>query len=162
MAMSERLAQLLVSEHAPYRLLPHDDAIDAAHLAAVSHVSGRALAKGVVLRDAGGEFLMMVVPAHCQLDLGMAARATGRPGLRLATEAEFAPLFPDCQLGAMPPFGDLYGLPVYVDGCLRAAPEIFFRGGTHHELVGMRFADYQSLAKPVTSQWCFHSMAKAA
>ena len=84
------------------------------------------------------------------------SRATGRTGLRLATEQEFGPLFPDCQLGAMPPFPDLCGIPVFVDGCLPHSPEVFFRDGSHHELVGMRFADYAALARPTVGQWCLH------
>lgn len=162
MAMSERLAKLLSATTLDYHVMPYHEAIDAQHVAAACHVHGRDLVKGIMLRDAGGEFLMVALPAGRRLDLAAVSRATGRTGLRLATEQEFGPLFPDCQVGAMPPFPELYGVPVFVDGCLRQSPEVYFRGGSHHELVGMRFADYAALARPTVGQWCFHRAPRNA
>jgi Ala-tRNA(Pro) deacylase len=162
MAIGERLRQLLGSEFVKYHVVAHRAEFDAQRAAASAHLPGREVAKVVVLRDAGGEFLMVVVPSLARLDLGEVSRATGYQGLQLATEREFGPLFPDCEVGAMPPFGILYGLPTYVDGCFRSAPEIYFPGGTHHELVGMRFEDYEAIARPIVGQWCFHRRVRAA
>jgi Ala-tRNA(Pro) deacylase len=100
---------------------------------------------------------MAVLPADRPLDLPSLQRATGRAGLRLAREGEFAPLFSDCELGAMPPFGLLYGMPLFVDPCLARSSEIFFRGGTHHMLVRMRFDDWRSVARPMAGLGCFHT-----
>ena len=81
-------------------------------------------------------------------------------GLALATEEDLARLFPDCEVGAMPPFGGLYGLPVYVDSCFRQVPEFVFQGGNHHEVVAMSFADYLRLAEPLVGQFCFHDLRR--
>jgi Ala-tRNA(Pro) deacylase len=162
MAICERLRQLLAAEFVKYQVVEHGAQFDAQRAAASAHLPGREVAKVVVLRDGGGEFLMVVVPSLARLDLGEVSRATGYRGLRLAAEPEFAPLFPDCEVGAMPPFGVLYALPTYVDGCFRDQPEFFFPGGTHHELVGMGFDDYVAIARPIVGRWCFHRKLKAA
>jgi Ala-tRNA(Pro) deacylase len=142
--------------------MPYHDAIDAQHVASACHVRGSEMAKAVVLRDDRGQFLMVAMPAGRRLDLSAVQRATGATGLRLATEQEFGPLFPDCELGAMPPFPDLYGVPVFVDSCLRDSPEIYFRGGSHHELIGMRFRDYAAVAHPSVGSYCFHRKQRSA
>ncbi|HET9316793.1 MAG TPA: YbaK/EbsC family protein [Vicinamibacteria bacterium] len=160
--MSERLSNLLASRRLDFHVVPYHDAIDAQHVASACHVRGREMAKVLVVRDADGQFLMVAIPAGRRLDLAAVQRATGRMGLRLATEQEFGPLFPDCQLGAMPPFPELYDVPVLVDGCLQDSPEIYFRGGSHHELVGMRFLDYANLAHPTVSAYCYHRTPRSA
>lgn len=162
MAICSRLSRLLSAEFAKYEVVTHRTEFGAQRVAACVHRPGRHVAKVVVLRDAFGEFLMVVIPSLARLDLAAVAGATGHVGLRLATEREFAPLFPDCEVGAMPPFGGLYGLPTYVDACLREEPDLFFSGGTHHELVGMHYADYEDMARPIRGRWCFHRQAKAA
>jgi Ala-tRNA(Pro) deacylase len=88
-----------------------------------------------------------VLPATYRISLKKLGAVVGKT-LRLATEHEFGSLFPDCELGAMPPFGQLYGLPVYVDEALAADEEIVFNAGTHREAIRMRYADYCGLAKP--------------
>jgi Ala-tRNA(Pro) deacylase len=100
---------------------------------------------------------MVVIPSTRRVDLAAVTAATGRPGLRLAGERELGRLFPDCELGAMPPFGELYGLPAYVDPCFREWPAFVFQGGSHEELVAMLFADYKSLARAVIGPSCFHA-----
>ena len=162
MALCGRLRHHLAAEFAKYRLVTHHAEFGAQRAAASAHVPGREVAKVVILRDAGGEYLMAVIPSQSRLDLGAVAWATGRKGLRLATEAEFAPLFPDCEVGAMPPFGGLYGMPTYLDGCVRDDPAIFFPAGTHHELVKMATVDYEAVARPVVGQWCLHGRLQAA
>jgi Ala-tRNA(Pro) deacylase len=156
MALGERLQRLFGEGHAAYRLVPHTEAFTAAATAATSHIPGRELAKVVLLRTEDGSLLMVALPTPAWLDLGAMARATGRRGLRLATEAEFEPRFPDCEAGAMPPFGRLYGLPLYLDPCLAAGPEIAFQAGNHHEVVVMEFAEYERLARPVVASRCLH------
>jgi Ala-tRNA(Pro) deacylase len=162
MPICGRLRHHLAAEFAKYRLVTHRKEFGAQRVAAAAHVPGRDVAKVVVLRDGGGEYLMAVIPSQSHLDLSAVAWATGRKGLRLATEAEFAPLFPDCEVGAMPPFGELYGMPTYLDGCFRDDPEIFFPAGTHRELVKMAAADYEAVARPVVGRWCLHRRLKAA
>ena len=162
MAICKRLGQMLAEEHAAYQVVRHKQEFGAQRVAASVHVPGRDVAKVVILRDGGGDFLMLVVPSQARLDLHVVALATGREGLRLAQEKEFAGLFPDCEAGAMPPVGRLYGMPTYVDGCFRAEPEIFFPAGTHHEVIRMRLRDYLTLARPALGQWCFHRAPRAA
>jgi Ala-tRNA(Pro) deacylase len=156
MAICERLQRLFEREGAEHRVLPHAEAFTAAEVAAASHLPGREVAKVVVLSDKSGSYLMVALPAPTWLDVEAVARATGRHGLRLAPEPEFARLFPDCDAGAMPPFGELYGMPVYVDACLRRSHEIVFQAGNHREVVVMPYAEYERLAQPVVGPLCLH------
>ncbi|MET0551494.1 MAG: YbaK/EbsC family protein [Vicinamibacteria bacterium] len=154
MSLNPRLQKVLADEFIWYRIQPYHGAVDAQHVAAAVHVPGDVVAKTVVLRDGDGAFLMLVLPASCALDLAAVRQSTGRPALRLAHEAEFAPLFPDCAVGAMPPFGALYGLPLLADACLLDGQQIAFRGGTHETLVRVRSDDWVSVARPVVGAWC--------
>jgi len=105
---------------------------------------------------------MAALPSPVWLDLEAAALATGRQGLRLAAEPEFAGMFPDCEPGAMPPFGHLYGLRLYVDACLARSPEIAFQAGNHREASVMAYRDYERLAQPIAGQLCLHRTRHAA
>jgi Ala-tRNA(Pro) deacylase len=154
MAVSLRLRRLLTGEYVSYRFVTHGARASAREVAEAAHVPASRFAKVVVLRDEAGGYLMVVVPATARVQVGAVAAATGRSGLRLASERELQALFPDCDVGAMPPFGSLYGLPVFADACLREGLEFFFRGGGHDEVVGMLWADYESLARPVLGRWC--------
>lgn len=156
MSLSQRLLSLLNEELARYQVLTHDEVFTAQEVAASAHVPGREVAKVVVVRDAGGYYLMAVIPATRRLDFAALARATGRGKLELAAEKEVRQLFADCDAGAMPPFGNLYDLPLYLDACFPRAPEIFFQGGNHREVVRMAYADYERLARPMVGQLCFH------
>jgi Ala-tRNA(Pro) deacylase len=160
-SLNVRLQKVLADEFVWYRIQPYHGAVDAQHVAAAAHVTGELLAKTVILRDGSGAFLMLVLPASCTLDLASVRRSTGRPALRLAHEAEFAPLFPDCAVGAMPPFGALYGLTLLADACLLDSPEILFRGGTHDTLVRVRSEDWISIAHPVVGAWCTRHVRSA-
>ena len=162
MALNERLQRLFDEQRPEYRVLSHAEAFTASEVAAESHVPGRELAKVVVLRDKGGAFLMAALPSPVWLDLEAAALATGRQGLRLAAEPEFAGMFPDCEPGAMPPFGHLYGLRLYVDACLARSPEIAFQAGNHREAIVMAYRDYERLAQPIAGQLCLHRTRHAA
>jgi len=162
MALCQRLQGLFDEERPAYQLLRHTEAFTANEVAAASHVPGRELAKVVVLRDKGGAFVMVSLPAPTRVDVEAVVSATAHGGLRLAEEHEFVSLFPDCDAGAMPPFGPLYDLPLYEDACLARSPEIAFQAGNHEEIVVMDHADYARLARPVSGQFCFHRTPRAA
>lgn len=156
MALCARLQRLFERERPTYSLVPHREVFTAPEVAAASHLPGREVAKVILLRDEGGAWLMLALPAPARLDLSAIELATGRKGLRLGSEAEFSKLFKDCDPGAMPPFGSLYDMPLYLDACLAASPEIAFQAGNHHEVVVMSYAEYARLAQPVVGRWCFH------
>jgi Ala-tRNA(Pro) deacylase len=99
---------------------------------------------------------MVVLPASHQIDLGELAKALGGRDVRLVDEAELTDLFPECERGAMPPFGNLYGMPVLCDAALAADEEIFFNAGTHTEIVGLSFADYRRLVTPQIAKFAKH------
>jgi Ala-tRNA(Pro) deacylase len=147
MAILSKLREFLDRSNVAYEMLRHAEAFTAQQVAEAQHVSGRDLAK-VVMARSGSEFTMFVLPAPYRLDLERARGVLGRPDLRLATEQEFAGLFPQCQPGAMPPFGNLYGLPVWVDEALTKDEAIVFNAGTHMDTVRLRYADFARLVKP--------------
>lgn len=161
MAVNDRLKRFLDEQKIEYQTLPHQEVFTAQEVAATSHVSGRQLAKVLVARETGGDYLMVVLPAACRVDLGALRTVAGRRRLSLAAEDEFGRLFPDCELGAMPPFGNLYGLPVYIDACFPPAQDFFFQAGNHHEVVRMRYQEYERLVKPVVGEFCLHEREKS-
>jgi Ala-tRNA(Pro) deacylase len=120
------------------------------------------VAKVVVVRGAEGAAMLAVLPATEQLDLRALAWATGDRALALASEQDLAALFPDCETGVVPPFGSLYGLPVYVDACLRGLPEIILPGGDGRRAVAMRWTEFERLARPIVGQVCFHHLPRGA
>lgn len=148
--MITRLRQLLTQEGARFEILAHRDAYTAQERAAACHVTGRRVAKVVVVRDDPEEwFALAVLPASANLDMVRLREFTGRPRLRLAREEEFARLFPDCDVGAMPPFSRLYpGLRVFLDRELAEQPELVFVAGTHREEIRMTMSDYLRIERP--------------
>jgi Ala-tRNA(Pro) deacylase len=161
MAINERLRRFLDQAQVAYEVLPHREAFTAQEVAAAAHVSGRRLAKVLALREQGGGALMVVLPAACRLDLPALQHATGRHRLSLIGEDEMAALFPDCDTGAMPPFGNLYGMPVYVDGCFQLDQDILFQAGNHREVVRMPYAAYARLTRPEVGEYCLHEREKS-
>ena len=162
MAVNDRLKRYLDHEGVAYATAPHREAFTAHEVAVESHVAERQLAKVLVVREReGGEHLMVVLPAACRLDLAALRRAAGRHRLALVPEAEMARLFPDCEVGAMPPFGALYGMPVYVDACFPRSELIAFQAGNHHEVMRMPYAEYERLAKPRVAEFCLHEREKS-
>jgi len=125
----------------------HVPAYTAQMVAAEEHVTGHEVAKVVIVRGAE-RFYMCVLPVPRMLDLRKVARVVGESAVRLADEKEMATLFPDVEVGAEPPFGDLYNLPTYVDRRLSGHREIVFQGGSHGEAIRMSFLDYARLARP--------------
>lgn len=156
MALNDRLKYFLAQERIAYDVLPHHEVFTAQEVAAASHVSGQQLAKVVLVRENGKAHVMAVLPAACRLDLGALAAVAKTGKLLLASEGDMARLFPDCEVGAMPPFGNLYGVPVYIDACFPKETEFFFQAGNHHEVVRMSYGDYQRAAKPVVGEFCVH------
>jgi Ala-tRNA(Pro) deacylase len=130
-----------------YVVISHSKAYTAQGIAAVSHISGRFLAKTVIVK-LDGALAMAVLPASYQVDLIALKHGIGVRDAELATEREFKQHFPDCETGAMPPFGNLYGIPVYVDESLTEDDEIAFNAGSHHELIRMTYTDFDRLVRP--------------
>jgi Ala-tRNA(Pro) deacylase len=147
MSVSERLRELLDSQGAKYVIIAHSPAYTAQEIAESLHTSGREIAKVVVVRYAG-RLALAVLPAQVRVDLQRFSAVLGGP-VTLASEDDFASAFPDCELGAMPPFGSLYGLQTYADESLTHDREISFNAGTHTEAVRMAFEEYRRIAAPI-------------
>ena len=146
MTMSARLKTYLDENNIHYTLMSHSPAYTAQAAAATMHVPGKELAKSVVV-TAGSQSALAVLPASFHVNLKKLGELLGKP-TRLASEQEFISLFQDCELGAMPPFGQLYKLPVFVDRSLEADEEIVFNAGTHRDAIRMRYADFKRLESP--------------
>jgi len=144
--------EFLRKSNVPYTVFPHAPAFTAQEEAAVTHVPGRNWAKAVVC-FADGEPIQAVVPADLEVNLEQLADLASAGDVRLADESELAWLYPDCELGAMPPFGPLYRQRVYVDQALTGDEEIVFNAGTHSDAVCMRYADYEELTSPIVGSF---------
>ncbi len=161
MACVERVKRLLEQNQVSYEVIPHREAFTSQEVAETSHVPGRRLAKVVVLREAKGAYLMAVLPAREHIDLPHLQRESGRPGVAMAAEDEIQRLFPDCEVGAMPPFGNLYQLPMYLDACFRGEEDFYFQAGNHHEVVKLKFKDFERLVQPLAGESHLHEARKA-
>ncbi len=135
-----------------FEVLLHAPSHSAAHLAGSVHVPGRSVAKAVLVK-AGGSFALAVLPATHRIETERLGEVLGAGPLRIATEAEVEAVFADCEPGALPPFGRLYGLTTIVDASLSAGADIVFIGNTRHEGVRMRFKDYESIEEPMKSRF---------
>ena len=120
-------------------------------MAASEHVPGKMLAKTVMVL-ADGKMVMLALPAPYRVDMEKAGAALGVGEVRLAQEEEFEGTFPDCEVGAMPPFGNLYDLPVYVEETLTEDETIVFRAGTHTDTMSVRYADFERLVEPTVAE----------
>jgi Ala-tRNA(Pro) deacylase len=145
--LAKQLRSFLDAHQVKYVVIQHSPAFTAQEVAASAHVSGRELAKTVVVR-LDDELVLAVVPATRQVDLESLCRAAGAGRAELPSESDFRGRFPDCQPGAMPPFGNLYQMPVYADPSLAGEREIAFNAGTHTDLVRLSFEDFRRLATP--------------
>jgi Ala-tRNA(Pro) deacylase len=148
MPLIERLRTFLDSNHAEFTLTVHSKAFTAREVALAERLPPREVAKSVVLFG-DGEYHIVVIPASKLVDFHELRPALGLSQARLATEEELGRLFPDCELGAMAPFGSLYNLPVYLDASLAGEPVIAFNAGTHREVIHMPTAEFRRLANPV-------------
>jgi Ala-tRNA(Pro) deacylase len=142
-----KLREFLDQNSIKYLVISHSVAYTAQGIAALTHTPGKELAKTVMVM-VDGRLAMAVVPASCRLDLFRLKKYLGADTVDLASEAEFRDRFPDCETGAMPPFGNLYGMDVFADESLALDKEIAFNAGTHRELVRMSFADFRELVRP--------------
>ena len=148
---STALKKFLDEENVKYVTIRHSPAFTAQEIAASAHVPGQELAKTVIVR-LDGELAMVVLPATDQVDLDLLAEVSGADEVELAEEEDFEDRFPDCETGAMPPFGNLYDMRVYVAEHLAEDEEIAFNAGTHTELVRMSFEDFRRLADPTVAR----------
>lgn len=147
--------------HVPYTVLPHQPAFTAQEEAAATHVPGRDWAK-VVVCYIDGEPVEAVVPAQSIVDLDRLLDLAGGKAIRLAAETDLRHLFPDCEVGAMPPFGPLYGQTVFVDAMLASEPEIVFNAGTHRDAIAMRWNDFVKIVNPIVGKFAERPVARNA
>jgi Ala-tRNA(Pro) deacylase len=151
MDCKERLEGYFREHGVSFEFQQHRPAYTAQRVAASEHVPGRMFAK-VVMADAGGELVMLVLPASAVVDVEKAATVVSGGPVRMASEQAFASRFPDCEPGAMPPFGNLYGVPVYVDRALGTNERIVFQAGTHSGTMSIAYADFDRLVHPTVGE----------
>jgi Ala-tRNA(Pro) deacylase len=143
----QKLIEFLDSENVKYVVISHSLAYTAAEIAALAHIPGKELAKTVIVKI-DSSLAMAVVSASQHVDLALLKAATFAKAVNLATEDEFKERFPDCEVGAMPPFGNLYAMPVFADESLSRDKEIAFNAGSHRELVRIAWEDFERLVEP--------------
>ena len=147
-----RLKTFLDNEHVKYVSIGHSPAFTAQEVAATAHIPGKELAKTVMVK-LGGKMAMAVVPASHRVDLDRLCEAAGASEAEIASEPEFRGLFPNCDLGAMPPFGNLWEMPVYVSSALAEDLEIAFSAGSHSEVIRLAYDDFARLVQPVVASF---------
>jgi Ala-tRNA(Pro) deacylase len=143
----QRLKDFLDEHQVKYVVISHSRAFTTQEIAAATHIPGKELAKTVIV-DIDGKTAMAVVPGSQKVDLALLRDALGAEQVTLAKEAAFKDRFPECDLGAMPPFGNLYGMPVYVADSLTEDEEIAFNAGSHDQLVKLAYRDFERLVQP--------------
>ena len=146
MKIPKPLIDYLEENKISYEILHHPEAVSAQRIAEAEHVKGRHQAK-VVMVKSGGRHVMTVIPADHQIDLGKLGKVIGQ-SVSLDSEEEFKSLFPDCVIGAMPPLGNLYGMPTYVEKSLAEQDYIVFEAGTHTDAIKLSYRDYERIVKP--------------
>jgi len=144
---AQQLKSFLDSNHVKYKTISHSPEYTAQEIAASAHIPGKELAKTVIVK-VDGEFAMAVLPATTHLSLSRLRTAAGAGDAEIASEDEFEKLFPDCELGAMPPFGNLYDMGVFVAEELTEDDEIAFNAGSHTELLQLAYSDFDKLVHP--------------
>jgi Ala-tRNA(Pro) deacylase len=149
---TQKLKEFLDRNKVRYEVLTHPKAYTSQGVAASLHVRGREFAKCVIVKTDAGKLAMMVIPGPRHVDLDAAREVLGARHVELAHEGEFAGKFPECELGAEPPFGNLYDMPTYVDESLRKDPQIVFNAGSHVETIRMKYVDYEKLVCPVVAR----------
>ncbi|MBW3660849.1 MAG: YbaK/EbsC family protein [Gemmatimonadetes bacterium] len=152
MTIANRVKSFLDDHDVDYEHSEHEPAYTAQEVAEAEHVPGRQVAKTVILTD-GDVYLMAVLPATRKIQLEKIRQSAGNDALRLATEEEFADLFPGSEIGAMAPFGNLYEVPVFVDQTLREDESITFSAGTHTDAITLAYAEFERLVEPVAADF---------
>ena len=150
------VVKFLKKSKVKFQLRHHPARYTAQEVAAAEHITGEEVAKVVVVRT-GDAFVMCVLPATCVLDMGKVAKLVGGGKVRLATEDEIAGLFPDSEVGAMPPFGKHYELPLYAEERLAQDDQILIPAGTHEDSVLLAWKDFERLAEPQVASFGKHA-----
>lgn len=143
----KKLKDYLDSHHIKYVVIMHSTAYTAQEVAAYAHIPGKEMAKTVMVK-ADGRMTMAVLPATKNVQFSQLKKALGVQSVELANEKEFRDLFPDCEIGAMPPFGNYYDVPMVVSAYLAEDEEIVFNAGSHREAIRMSYRDFENLVKP--------------
>ena len=149
---AQKLKEFLDSSRIKYVTITHSLAFTAQEIAACAHVAGKALAKTVIVKI-DDKMAMAVLPASYRVNFDLLKKATGASKVELANEQEFRDMFPELEVGAMPPFGNLYGMDVFVDESLSQDDEIAFNDGSHTELMKLAYRDFEQLVKPKTARF---------
>lgn len=144
---AKKIKDFLESHNVKFSTINHSPAYTSQETAEASHISGKHLAKTVIIK-VNGKLAMAVLPGNEHVNFAVLREVTGAAKVDLAAESEFKDKFPECELGAMPPFGNLYGLPVYVSSHLGNYDRIIFNAGSHSELIQMSYLDFEKLVKP--------------
>lgn len=152
----DKLREYLESQNVSYTVIKHSPVYTAQEIAASAHIPGKQLAKTVMVKI-DGEMAMAVMPAPYRVNFERFKEQTGANQVELASEQEFKDKFPDCEPGAMPPFGNLYGMEVYAAKNLAEEMEIAFCAGAHGELIRIAYKDFESLAKPKVIDFAWKS-----
>jgi len=142
-----KLKEFLDHENVKYVSIIHSTAYTAQEVAASAHITGKELGKTVIV-ELDGKMAMAVLPANRKIVLQDLREVTGCDEVKFASEEEFKEKFPDCETGAMPPFGNLYGMDVYVADALTRNDEIAFNAGSHTEVIRLRYHDFERLVQP--------------
>jgi len=143
----KKLKEYLDSHHIKYVTISHSPVYTAPEIAASAHIPGKELAKTVMVKI-DGRMAMAVLPASYKVDFDLLKEAAGASSVELASEEEFKDIFADCEIGAMPPFGNLYGMDVFVASSLAEDTEIAFNAGSHGELIRLSYKDFERLVGP--------------
>jgi Ala-tRNA(Pro) deacylase len=151
---TKKLKEFLDSERVKYVTVSHSPAYTAQEIAASAHVRGKDMAKTVMV-TLDGRMAMAVLPASRKVGFDLLREASGTENVQLASERAFSDMFPGCEVGAMPPFGNLYGMDVYVSRMLAEDAEIAFNAGSHTELVRMAYEDFVRLVNPKVVRLAF-------
>lgn len=160
MSASSKIKAYLENEKISYQILEHDPAYSAMEIAGSQHIPGRQFVKTVIV-NGDGKFIMCILPAIHLIDLEKLKSLLKVQEIRLASEQEVARLFPDYEVGAEPPFGEHYGLKVYLDKILEENEEIAFNAGTHTDIMKIKFRDFIRLAKPTIAEFGTHIQTRA-
>ena len=156
MSMLMQLQHYLDAQHVGYQVMAHPTAYTAQEVARLQHIPGREVAKVVMVKTADGKPLMLVLPATHRVDFGALERVLHTQAV-LEDEREFHPLFPECDTGAEPPFGNLFHIETLVDTSLTQDEEIVFNAGSHRETLRMRYADYAELVHPRIATFAYQT-----
>jgi Ala-tRNA(Pro) deacylase len=152
----KKLKDYLDENNVKYITISHSPAYTAQEMAAKAHLPGKEIAKTVLVKI-DGKLAMAVLPGSFKINFENLKKVLGSDNVRLADEHEFIDKFPDCEVGAMPPFGNLYGIDVFVANNLAEDEEIAFNACSHSQLIKMSYSDYEKLVKPIRLDFAFQS-----